>query len=1124
MEEKEKSTLNGSYNILNPSSSQLEREKFRQIFNQKIKEHLKKQEEEQKLRIEKAVGMQLPADYKNKYSDVNLSCSSAGDGLIMSLNNLGKVDIEYISALTGLELKQVIAKLQGSIFQNPDKWEECFYKGWETADEYISGNLIVKLNKCKALNEKFKGYFDKNITALENALPKDVSFDDIYVTLGSPWISTKIIEDFIRNALSIDKEIFVDRDEATGTWEIRNKSELAYNSDYTKNYVTYGTQKVNALHVIEKSLNNQMIKVTEEVVVKVGDKERKKRVVNEKETLLAGDKQKKVKEYFKYWLCKDESRKKKIETLYMQKIGSIKTRTYDGSFLTLPNLNQGVSLYPYQKNAVARILLSPNVLLAHEVGAGKTYIMIVAGMELKRTSVSQKNMYVVPNNLVDQWQRVFKSLYSKAKIFCVTPDNFVPAKRQEVLNRIKQEEFDAVIIAYSCFSLIPLSNKFLLENLNSQIYSLKSDFDKNPNKLLKENIEKLEKEKEVLLSQNSAQEGVCFDELGINTLFIDEAHNFKNVPFYTKAGNILGINPNGSKKCKDVFLKVECVQNQNDGRGVVMATGTPITNSVSDLFIIQSYLQKKELASLNISSFDSWTSTFAELVTGFEIDVDTGGYRLARRFSKFHNLPELTEILSLIADFHGTNGGELMPVFSGYTDCVIKSNERLKKYVENLSARADLVRSGLVTPKQDNMLKITTDGRKIALDCRLIDETAPFLEDSKICVCARNVYDIYKKYEKELVTQLVFCDSSTPKRSFNAYGELRRILLKMGVKSSEIAFVHEATTEIKRSELFEMVRNGKVKILIGSTWKLGMGVNVQTYLKAIHHLDVPWRPADMVQREGRILRPGNLNDKVYIYRYITEGTFDAYSWQLLETKQRFIDDLLSGSITQRNGFDVGDTVLNYAEVKALAVGNSLIKSRVETANELNRITILQKRTLELREELSAQLSALPDFIARKEIEIQACKEDEEFYKANKVNYSKEQLKKIGQHILKGLIDNEYEISERKIAVYQGFNIVLPAGMSKTDPYLIVERRNRYKMEYRITDVGIMMRLNNLLDKLPEIRKNFEAEKVKLDKKAIGLKEELDVKEDFSKKIEELKKQLKEIDLKLGVDQKNKISV
>ena len=606
--------------------------------------------------------------------------------------------------------------------------------------------------------------------------------------------------------------------------------------------------------------------------------------------------------------------------------------------------------------------------------------MIAAGMELKRIGISKKNLYVVPNNLVGQWRDIFLSMYKDANLLVIDPKSFTPKKRYDMLKKMRDGEYDGIIIAYSSFELIKMSYEFRAQSVEDQIAVYKKATSQlNSDKFAKQR-ERLQKELfEAHIGKRKADD-IFFDELGINTIFLDEAHNYKNVPLNTQVERVLGISTGGSAKCQDMLDKIHHVQRTNGGRGAILATGTPITNSVTDAYVMQTYLQSGELKMLGLSSFDGWIGMFAEKHTEFEIDIDTGTYRLATRFSRFHNLPELTALFASIADFHVVDKSIGVPDFNGYTDTLTERSKDFKDYLKVISERADLVRNRKVKRNEDNLLHITTDGRKAALDMRLIDSKYQRTSGNKAIKCAINAYNVYVKYNDTKSTQLIFCDSSTPKAGFNLYDELRTLLVGFGVPDNEIAYIHSFDSEKAREKLFKAVRQGDIRILIGSTVKLGLGVNVQDKLIAIHHLDVPWRPADMTQREGRILRQGNTNEEVFIYRYITEGSFDAYSWQLLETKQRFISSLLSGHLSERDGSDVSEIVLNYAEIKAIAIGNPDIKKRVEAANELDRLLILKREQVKLHESLSQELNAIPakitnqtDLITKAEIDFDKIK-------------------------------------------------------------------------------------------------------------------------------------------------------
>ena len=612
---------------------------------------------------------------------------------------------------------------------------------------------------------------------------------------------------------------------------------------------------------------------------------------------------------------------------------------------------------------------------------------------------------------------------------------------------------------------------------------------------------------------------IYFDELGITRLFVDEAHNYKNVPVETKTDRVLGISSGGSKKCREMMDKVHHIQKVNNGGGVIMATGTPITNSITDAFVMQKYLQSGELALLDLQNFDSWVGMFAEKVTEFEIDVDTNSYRLATRFARFHNLPELTALLSSIADFHQVDKSAGIPDFLGYNDALIGKTQDFSAYLKEISERADRVRHGNVSRKDDNMLKITTDGRKAALDVRLVMPQSIFTYQSKVARCAENVYAIYRATALQKSVQLVFCDSSTPKLGLNMYDELKRLLIPMGVSESEIAYIHDAETEKQREKLFAKARSGEIRVLLGSTFKLGLGVNVQDKLIALHHLDIPWRPADMTQREGRILRQGNQNERVFIYRYITEGSFDAYSWQLLETKQRFISGILSGSLTERSGSDIEDTVLDYAEIKALAVGNPLVKKRVEIANELSRYYTLQKKAIENHIRLEKENLEMPSRIAHQKDVIEKCQADIELYGKNACEYDKEQRKMLREEIFSALRENVLMTTEKTLMTYQGFSIILPINMTMEKPYIWLQGSGRYYVELADTELGVLVRIDNYLEKLGEHLQKMQSTLLDMYARQKAIKIELVRKEDYTDKIEEYTKKLEKIDKELGVNKK-----
>ncbi len=1105
-----------------------------------------------KKHVESVTAMDLPLDFENAFKEdyrANVHCDSVADGLLLSIDALGMVDIEFISSITGEEMKTVIEKLKGSIYQNPLHWNECFYKGWETADEYLSGNLLHKYHLAKEANEEYLGYFDANVKALESVMAPGLSTDEIYITLGSPWVPPDVIDDFILHLIGLDKvrgnypkaaepfltkEYAVNHDEVTGLWDIPNKTRFrkAHNhGEYEEfNYFVWGTERMDMLYLLENILNMKTLAIYD-----YPDPQKKTRLLNSNETVKILEKQDAMIAEFKKWVWQDEERKERLQGAYCRRYGNIRKRNFDGSFFEFPGMNPDIELRPHQKNSVARIIFSDNTLLAHDVGAGKTYTMIAAGMELRRLGKSQKNMYVIPNNIMAQWRKMFLQMYPNAKLLVVDRKNFNSKKRADTLNRIITEDFDAILITYSCFDMLSLSKKYYKEFYEKRLEMLT----KAKEKFSSESVIEAKRRaamKALEKLQEDMTENVCeipFDELGVNTLFIDEAHNYKNVTLHTGISRVRGISNSGSGKCDAMMDKVHCVQRQNHGGRVIMATGTPITNSITDLFILQKYLQEGELEFLGIHNFDSWVAMFGKKVSEFEIDVDTSSYHLATRFAKFCNVPELTAILSSVSDFYHVDNSVGLPDFAGYDDSIAPGSDDFRDYLRDISNRADDVRKKRVDKKEDNLLKITTDGRKAALDMRLIDMVYGLDPTSKVYRCAENIMDIYEKTRDEKLIQMVFCDSSTPKNGFNLYGELKAILKAMGMPEHEIAFIHDADSEEKKNMLFNDLQKGNLSVVIGSTFKMGLGVNVQERLCALHHLDVPWRPADMVQREGRILRQGNRCDSVKIFRYITKGSFDAYSWQLLEKKQRFISQILSGTACDREGDDVDETVLNYAEVKALSVGNPLIKRKVELTNEIDKYRILQRDHILTREKKGKELAALPEQIEKQEARIRATEDDIDYYARNKVDYDSftyEQQKEIRDLIYSAVKTRINHPLETKVLTYQGFGVVVPAHMRPVQPrqkkegdkpqdpipYVFVKRNGSYRMEVESRS-GITKRLNNLLENLELEKKRREAQLKTLKQTQKTLETELSKNgESYVEEIGRLAAELEKIDMELGV--------
>ena len=1113
--------------------------------------------------VDEVTRMELPIDYVNAFGDddrASVHCETLSEALMTSLDMLGLVDIEFIAAITGKDMKTVIENLRGSIYQNPLHWNEVFYKGWETADEYLSGNLMHKYMVAKEANEQYNGYFQNNVTALEGILDPEISSDDIYVSLGSPWVPTDIIDDFIGYlafggnlssreageyyAFCRDRNLSVRHDEYTGYWEIPRKSrfrESVFHGMFEEvSYKTYGTERMDMLCILENTLNMKTLSVYDMKDSATSGK--KIKVLNQEETVKLLEKQKQMISAFQDWVWQDEQRRKRLQSAYSRKYGNVRKRFYDGSFLELPGLSDSVRLYDYQKNAVARILFSPNTLLAHEVGSGKTYVMIAAGMELRRLGKSAKNLYVIPNNLITQWEKLFREMYPAAKLLTVSHGNFSPDKRGETLTRIKNEDFDAILMTYSCFDMLPLSDKYYiklyqerldtLDKATKNFYSASSIEKKR--KVIRETLDKLRQ------TYKNPPKLMPFDELGINTLFLDEAHNYKNVDLESRISRVRGTGSGGSAKGNCMMDKVHCVQRMNNGGRIVFATGTPITNSISDLYVMQKYLQEGELDFLQIRNFDAWAGMYAEKTTEFEIDVDTNSFRLVTRFSRFRNIPELSASLSSVIDFHKTEKSADIPLLDGYSDSLADGSDEFRDYLREISNRADDIRQARVSIREDNMLKVTSDGRKAALDMRLIDTAFGLEPDSKIIRCADNVCEEYLRTRSIRGTQLIFCDISTPKAGFNLYDEMKLLLIASGIPENEIAFIHDAGTDSEKEELFRAVREGEIAVLIGSTAKMGHGMNVQKHLTALHHFDVPWKPSDMVQREGRILRKGNENQKVRIFRYVTRGSFDAYSWQLLETKQRFISQIMSGEATMREGSDIDDTVLNYAEVKALAVGNEKVKRRVEVCNELDKYRILQRDYLSEIEKKRRLASELPEKIARQKERIENCEKDIELYRQQRIDLrfmKPEEKKEIREAVCRATRVHANSPVPTEVLTFQGFRVVVPAYMvprkpmrkqeaissgetvadsTKPIPYVHLVGNNTYYLEIE-SEAGVTARLRNLLDNLPEQKKKFEDVLLTFETKLKNTEEELQkTAGGYRDEIDRLMIELKELNEELDV--------
>lgn len=1101
----------------------------------------KKKADEEKAHILEVTRMDLPDEWVNSFDgDEVIHSENASEALAVCLSELGSVDIEYIAASAGMEINDCLTSLSDRIIQDPELWNECYYKGWVLLSDYLAGNISMKLMIARKANEKYLGFFSRNVKLLEG-FASSIGKNDIFVTLGTPWLPTKVIDDFIDHILVDDEgnhagfsEITTLHDEYTGRWEIRgkriaNKPEL-HGKYRTVLFELYGTARMDALSLLENTLNMKTIQVFDKIENPVTfdiDK-----IANRSETLKLLERQERLVSEFRTWVWEDPERADELVSMYTELYGIRIRKMYEDSPMTLPGKNPAVTLFPHQNRAVRRILNARNTLLAHEVGSGKTYSMIVAGMELRRQGKSRKNMYVVPNSIISQWVSDFEYLYPEADVMVVDNSNFSLKKMEKTLERMKNEDHDAIIITYSCFDMIPLSRRWFREKCEERISRLRNA-STNSGINMNQRISAAEKIlKEVTEEEEKSVRSLCFDDLMVNTLFLDEAHNYKNVSFRTNITGVLGGAGKGSAKADGMMDKVRCIQRQNEGGRIVFATATPITNSITDIFVMQQYLQSGELEHLALSSFNAWAAMYADKVTDFEIDVDTSSYHLVTRFSRFCNLPELTAMFAGVADFYRADkNNETQPVFEGYTDSFRDGSEEFHEYLSYISDRADDVRARRVSRGDDNLLKITSDGRKAGLDMRLIDEVFGLDPDSKVFRCAENVMKVYEETAQCRGTQLVFCDSSTPKESFNLYDELKRLLLAMGLSNDEVVFIHDFPDKRRREEFIEAMNDGTVRVAIGSTFKLGTGINVQKHLAAIHHLDVPWRPSDMVQREGRILRQGNTNTSVRIFRYITRGSFDAYSWQLLEIKQRFIAQILTGSVEERTSSDVDDTVLSYGEVKALAIGNPLLKQRVSVANEVDRFRMLLSERKEKESFFRSELDKAGPKRSELQHRLEACMNDIAMAGRNFIplaklaRYEKENTRKmIAEAVRKS------GSKERYITSFCGFDIILPADMKTgpdmvhKNPWVIMRGEGEYEVEIE-SEIGIMKRLGNMLSAdagnvcgLEKVRRDICGKIEELDNSVTSMRKFLEDDPGYEKRLAELRKELADIDDELGVRQ------
>ncbi|WP_445745071.1 SNF2-related protein [Paenibacillus sp. FSL R10-2791] len=1021
------------------------------------------------------------------------------EALQICLNHRLRVDLPYIAHLcnkTTLEIKEALGE---RIFLNPQKYTGDEEEGWELDEEYLSGNVKDKLAYAVLRAQDFPDLFRRNVDALTRVQPPPLLPGDIDFRIGSPWIPIRYYRDFMYETfgtaqyLQTMQTVNVDYLEFTNTWRISGKS---LERDSIKVNQTFGTRRANAYEIYESSLNLQSITIRDPLTyLDANGNEQVKYVINAKETMIARAKQQQMREAFSSWLFHDTERAEVVLAIYNDKFNTVRPRTFDGDHLIFQGMNEEMSLRKHQKDVAARIIYSGTALMAHEVGAGKTAAMIAAGMYLKRIGAIQKPLYCVPNHLTEQWANELLRFFPAANILVTTKTDFATANRQRFVSRIAMGNYDAIIIGHSQFEKIPISRERqeqLLENeirnVSQMINQMKKE--KGDNWSIKQMVifeNNLKSRLERLVNESKKDDLLTFEQLGVDMLFVDEAHAYKNCFTFTKMRNVAGIGKSSSQRATDMLLKCQYLQEINQGRGVVFATGTPISNSMSEMYVMQRYLQPRLLQKLGLDFFDNWAATFGEVVSSLEITPEGSGYRMKSRFAKFHNLPELMSMFKLVADIQTADMLQLpTPKLEGdkATIVISESSRFQQQMMDEFVERAEKIRNNDVDASEDNMLKLTHEAKLMSIDPRLVHEDAPVDSNSKLNRCIKQVFEIWQETQKEQSTQVIFSDSGTPKSGqFNVYDEIKAQLILRGVPEKEIAFIHDVNTEAAREALFEQVRRGEVRVLLGSTQKMGTGTNVQTRLIAAHHLDCPWRPSDITQRDGRILRQGNNNELVRIFRYVTKGTFDSYLWQIQEQKLRYISQVMTGKSISRSCQDADETVLSAAEVKAVAIGNPMLAEKMEVDNEVIRLTLLKNNWQNEQATLERQIQHhFPQVIA-------SCTEKLEHYKADwklaeqhlQAEFSilldgKEYIERsqAGEVLMVLSKVMELEHQAKKFGEFCGFDLLLSrSAFNHVDIHL--RSTASYSVEMGESALGNISRLENLIDKIPAKTSTTEEE-------------------------------------------------
>ena len=1012
------------------------------------------------------------------------SVDTPSEALAVSIGEHGRVDLPYMAELLGSpgDYERITTELQGVIFKDPSADADEPEAGWQTADEYLSGNVRNKLRMAQLAAESHPE-FKINVEALTKAQPKDLEASEIDIRLGATWLNPAIVQQFMMETfqppyrIRYNNLIQVRYSPFTSEWRIGNKSAAGmYDIMSTE---TYGTHRANAYKILEDTLNLRDCRIYD--TIEEDGKER--RVLNQKETMLAQQKQQAIKDTFAGWVWQDPQRRNLLVKQYNELFNSTRPREYDGSHIHFVGMNPEINLREHQRNAVAHVLYGGNTLLAHEVGAGKSFEMAASAMESKRLGLCQKSLFVVPNHLTEQWASEFLRLYPNAKLLVTSKKDFEPANRKRFCARIATGDYDAVIIGHSQFEKIPLSAERQARIIEDQIEEIENAIaeakEQSGEHFTVKQMEKTRKTLEVKLkklqSTDRKDDVVTFEQLGVDRLFVDESQNYKNLYLYTKMRNVAGLSTSEAQKSSDMFGKCRYLDEVTGGRGVIFATGTPISNSMTEMYTLMRYLQYSTLQQKQLTHFDAWASTFGETTTAIELAPEGTGYRARTRFAKFFNLPELMNMFKEAADIKTSDQLHLPVPEAKFETVVVKPSEIQQDMVKSLSERAAEVHSGAVDPSVDNMLKITSDGRKIGLDQRLMNPLTPDDPDSKLNACVDNVLRIWNETKEDNLTQLIFCDMSTPKGdgSFNVYDDIRTKLLAAGVPESEVEFIHNADTEGKKADLFSKVRSGKVRVLLGSTAKMGAGTNVQTLLVAVHHLDVGWRPSDMTQRNGRIIRQGNKNKQVYVYNYVTEGTFDAYLWQTLENKQKFISQIMTSKSPMRSCDDVDEQALSYAEVKALCAGDPRIREKMDLDVQVAKLKVLrsdyQNQKYRLEDKL---LKHYPEEIQKAKNRIAALKNDVQIADAHpqdKENFC-------GMTI-KGMVFDEKKAAGERLMLackempnadmmllgtYRGFELNISFDSFKNEHQIVLRGELSYPVPLGDDPRGNIVRLDNAI--------------------------------------------------------------